>query len=253
MAYKLALIGGEEFANAFQDVHASLLADLGGEPRVAFLPTPAANDGMETVEHWCALAREKLSALGARVDTPRVVDRESANDSHYAQLIAAADWVYLGGGYAHVALPILQDTKVMEAILSTRERGALISGASAGAMMMGTQAIVITPEHLQEIGHYWESNTPTDWDPPLPPLMDGLDWLTGKIVAPHFDRPWFSRRWFDRELLKNVPTLIGIDEYTALVALDMDGTWEVRGRGFVTLHRTRQDFERYSAGDKLVL
>ena len=253
MAHKLALIGGEEFADAFQDVHASLVADLGGEPRVAFLPTPAASDGMETVEHWCSLAREKLSALGAMVDTPRVVDRESANDSHYAQQIAEANWVYLGGGYAHVALPILQDTKVMEAILATRERGALISGASAGAMMMGAQAIVITPDHLQEIGRYRESGTPPDWDPPLPPLIDGLDWLTEKIVAPHFDRPWFSRKWFDRELLKNVPTLIGIDEYTALVALDVDGTWEVRGRGFVTLHRTRQDFERYSAGDKLVL
>ena len=253
MANKLALIGGEEFADTFQDVHASLVADLGGKPRVAFLPTPAANDGIETVEHWCSLAREKLSALGAMVDTPHVVDRESANDSHYAQQIAEADWVYLGGGYAHVALPILQSTKVMEAILSSRARGALISGASAGAMMMGTQAIVITPDHLQEIGRYWESGTPPDWDPPLPPLMDGLDWLTGKIVAPHFDRPWFSRRWFDRELLKNVSTVIGVDEYTALVALGTDGTWEVRGRGFVTLHRTRRDFERYSAGEMLLL
>lgn len=120
MAHKLALIRGEEFADAFQDVHASLVADLGGEPRVAFLPTPAANDGIETVEHWCSLAREKLSALGAMVDTPRVVDRESANDSHYAQQIAEANWVYLGGGYAHVALPILQDTKVIEGKFALR-------------------------------------------------------------------------------------------------------------------------------------
>src|SRR6266508_4178218 len=139
MVNRLALIGGEEFSDDFEEIHAGLVADLGGKPRVAFLPTPAANDGIETVEHWCSLAREKLSALGAMVDTPRVVDRESANDSRYAQQIAEADWVYLGGGYAHVALPILQDTKVMEAILSTRERGALISGASAGAMMMGEQ------------------------------------------------------------------------------------------------------------------
>ena len=253
MAHKLALIGGEEFADGFEDVHASLVTDLGGKPRVVFLPTPAANDGIETVEHWCSLAREKLSALGAIVDTPRVVDRESANDPHHAQQVAEADWIYLGGGYAHVALPILQGTKVMEAILFARESGALISGASAGAMMMGMQAIVITPELLEHVGKYWESGAPPDWDPPLPPLIEGLDWLTGKIVAPHFDRPWFSGRWFDRELLKGVSTLIGIDEYTALVALNMDGTWEVRGRGFVTLHRTRQDFERYSAGETLIL
>jgi len=156
MAHKLALIGGEEFSNDFEDMHVGLIAPLGQKPRVAFLPTPAANDGIEIVEHWCSLAREKLLALGAIVNTPRVVDRESANDPRHAQQIAEADWVYLGGGYAHVALPILQGTKVMEALLSAKERGALISGASAGAMMMGEQAIVITPELLEDIGKYWE-------------------------------------------------------------------------------------------------
>ena len=33
--------------------------------------------------------------------------------------------------------------------------GALISGASAGAMLMGAQAIVITPELLEDVGKYW--------------------------------------------------------------------------------------------------
>jgi hypothetical protein len=106
MVNKLALIGGEEFADAFQDVHASLVADLGGKPRVAFLPTPAANDGIETVEHWCSLAREKLSALGAMVDTPRVVDRESANDPRYVQQVgfisAAGHLLQSLGGLAAV-------------------------------------------------------------------------------------------------------------------------------------------------------
>jgi hypothetical protein len=92
---KLALIGGEEFSDDFQAVHASFAALLGNKPRVAFLPTAATNDGIETVEHWCSLAREKLSALGAIVHTPRVIDRESANDPHYAQQVADADWVYL--------------------------------------------------------------------------------------------------------------------------------------------------------------
>ena len=253
MRNKLALIGGEEFSDDFQDVHESFAAFLGKKPRVAFLPTPAANDGIETVEHWCSLAREKLSALGAIVDTPRVIDRESANDPHYAQQVAEADWVYLGGGYAHVAFPILQDTKVMEALHSAKARGALISGASAGAMMMGTQAIVITPELLEDVGKYWETGAPAEWDPPVPPLIQGLGWLDSQIVAPHFDRPWFSRRWLDSNIFKTGATLIGIDEYTALVALDADGTWEVRGRGFVTLHSTRENFTRYRAGETVVL
>ena len=253
MGNKLALIGGEEFSDDFQAVHASFAAFLGKKPSVTFLPTAAANDGIETVEHWCSLAREKLSALGAIVDTPRVIDLESADDPRYAQQVAEADWVYLGGGYAHVALPILQGTKVMKALLSAKERGALISGASAGAMMMGTRAIVITPELLEDVGKYWESGAPPEWDPSVPPLIEGLGWLTNKIVAPHFDRPWFSRRWLDSDIFRTGATLIGIDEYTALVALDTDGSWEVRGRGFVTLHRTREDFTCYGAGETLIL
>src|SRR5215510_1562486 len=175
MANRLALIGGEEFSDDFEDIHVGLIKSLRQKPCVTFLPTAAANDGLETVEHWCSLAYEKLSALGASVDTPRVIDRESADELHYAQQVADADWVYLGGGYAHVALPILQGTKVVEALLSAKERGALISGASAGAMMMGEQAIVITPELLEDVGKYWESGAPLEWDPPMPPVMPALN------------------------------------------------------------------------------
>jgi len=248
MAHKLALIGGEEFSDDFEDMHVGLIAPLGRKPRVAFLPTPAANDGIETVEHWCSLAHEKLSSLGAIVNTPRVVDRESANDPRHAQQIAEADWVYLGGGYAHVALPILQGTKVMEVLLSARERGVLISGASAGAMMMGEQAIVITPELLEDIGKYWESGAPSEWDPPMPPLIPALNWLPQTIVAPHFDRPWFSRKWLDRDFIPDGFTLIGIDERTTL-ARKANGNWEVFGFGSITLYKQGREIAHYAAGD----
>lgn len=174
----LALIGGEEFSEGFQTVHAELLAELGRpKPHVVYLPTASADDGAETVAHWCTLARETFSALGAAVETPRVVDAESANDAGYAHMVAEADWVYLGGGYAHAAKRILQGSRVLEALHVAKARGALISGASAGAMWMGAQSIVMTPELLQEIGRIWETGAPPDWDPPLPPLTAGLDWL----------------------------------------------------------------------------
>jgi cyanophycinase-like exopeptidase len=252
MVNRLALIGGEEFSDDFEIIHAGLLAALGGRPRVVFLPTPAANDGIETVEHWCSLAREKLSALGANVDTPRVIDRESANDPRHAQQVAEADWVYLGGGYAHVALPILQDTKVMEALLSARASGALISGASAGAMMMGEQAIAITPELLEDVGKYWESGAPPDWDPPIPPLIPALNWLPQTIVAPHFDRPWFSHKWLERDFLPNGFTLIGIDERTTL-AQNSNSNWEVFGHGSVALYQAGHEISHYPTGDTFSL
>ena len=74
-----------------------------------------------------------------------MVDRESADDPEYARPVDEADWVYLGGGYAQVALPILQGTKVMDSVLHGKQRGALISGASAGAMMMGDRRLSLRP------------------------------------------------------------------------------------------------------------
>lgn len=251
MAYDLALIGGEEFSENFRAVHAGLVPD-GGAPRVVFLPTPAAQDGVETVEHWCALAREKLSALGAVVDAPRLIDRESADDPRHARLVAEADWVYLGGGYAHVALPILQGTRVMEALLHARQRGALVSGASAGAMMMGANAIVITPVLLEDIGKYWESGAPPEWDPPAPPLIPGLGWLPQTVIAPHFDRPWFSQKWLSGNFLPDGFMLIGIDECTTL-ARNTNGSWEVSGLGSVTVHKQGRETVHYDPGNTFVL
>ena len=249
---RLALIGGEEFSDGFEAVHAGLLADLEGRNRrVVYLPTAATDDGPAAVEHWCDLARQKLSALGAIVEAPRVVDVASANDERHAQRVAEADWVYLGGGYAHVAARILRGTRVLAALHEAKSRGTLIAGASAGAMWMGEQSIVITPEHLQEVGRIWETGAPPDWDPPAPPLIAGLGWLPHTVCAPHFDRPWFSRRWLERGLLPNDFTLIGIDEHTALVATD--GDWEVRGRGAVTILRANQQARRYTVGEKVDL
>jgi cyanophycinase-like exopeptidase len=246
--------GGEEFSAGFEDVHAGLLAGLGSGPRrVVYLPTATADDGDEAVAHWCALAREKLSALGAAVETPRIVDRESADDERYAQMVAQADWVYLGGGYAHVARRILLGTRVLAALRAAKARGALITGASAGAMWMGAQSIVITPELLAEIGRVWDApqGAPPDWNPPAPPLVEGLDWLPRSVCAPHFDRPWFSHRWLERGLLPTGFSLIGIDEQTALVKTN--GAWDVRGRGAVTIIHPGLAPRRYVASDSVIL
>src|SRR5512143_351978 len=117
MLPRLVLIGGEEFAAGFEEVHASLLKDTGrAQPRVVYLPTCAADDGDEAIEYWCNTAREKFMELGAIVEAPRIVDQASANDPPYAQLIADADLIYFGGGYPHVAMRILRNTRVLAAL-----------------------------------------------------------------------------------------------------------------------------------------
>src|SRR5574341_495811 len=115
MPAQLALIGGEEFSPGFEDVHAGLLAALPGK-RVVFLPTCAADDGSEALDYWCGEAVRHFSALGAEVSAPRIVDALSADDPHHASLIAGADWVYIGGGFPHVAMRVLPGTRALAAL-----------------------------------------------------------------------------------------------------------------------------------------
>ena len=248
----LALIGGEEFAAGFEDVHASLLKDTGNAlPRVVYLPTCAADDGDEAIEYWCNTACEKFTALGAIVETPRVIDRVSADNAHYAQLIAEADLIYFGGGYPHVAMRILPNTRVMAALQDALKRGVLIAGSSGGAMLMGARSEVVTPELAAEIGRVWESGPPPDWDPPLPVLIDCLGWVAHGFCAPHFNRlfPW---KWLEHGILADGEVMIGIDEQTALVSR-ADHQWEVRGRGGVTLIRTDLKPIRYETGARVTI
>jgi cyanophycinase len=252
MNSRLALIGGEEFADGFEDVHASLLRDTSrAQPHVVFLPTCAAEDGDEAIEYWCNTAREKFTALGALVETPRVIDRASADDPQYAQLIANADLIYFGGGYPHVAMRILPQTRVMVALHNALQRGVLIAGSSGGAMLLGARSEVITPELAEEIGRVWESGAPPDWDPPLPELIDCLGWVANSFCAPHFDR-LFTWKWLEHGILRDDDVLLGLDEQTALVS-QADHHWEVRGHGGVTLIRSDLKPVRYQAGESVSL
>ena len=249
----LALIGGEEFSDGFEDVHADLLARMAGQPgRVVYLPTCASDDGEETVDYWCDLARRRLSDLGAQVDTPRVVDRDSANNPEYARQVAEAGWIYLGGGYPHVAMRILPGTRVLEALFTALKRGVLLTGASGGAMLMCARSFVVTPELSEEAGRIWESGAPPDWDPPMPPLFDCLGIIPRSFCAPHFNR-LFATKWLEHGLLLPGHSLIGIDEQTALISNDSadsaaSPSWQVAGRGMVSIYRGDQLAERYPSG-----
>jgi cyanophycinase len=252
MPPRLALIGGEEFVDGFEDVHASLLKDTGrAKPHLVFLPTCAADDGDEAIEYWCNTAREKFSALGAVVETPRVIDVASANDPRYAQLIAEADLIYFGGGYPHVAMRILPGTRVLTALQDALQRGVLIAGSSGGAMLMGARSEAITPELAAEIGRVWENGAPPDWDPPLPEFIACLGWVAHSFCAPHFDR-LFTWKWLEHGILAGDEVMIGIDEQTALVS-QADHQWEVRGHGGVTIIRNNSKPVRYRVGENVSL
>jgi len=247
---RLSLVGGEEFADGFEDVHAELLSAVGGsKSRGVFLPTAAAEDGPDVVDYWRDLARRRLSATGAAVDAPCVVDKASANDESTAALLANADWIYLGGGKPHVSMRILSETRVMDELVAAAKRGTLIIGASAGAMMMCTRSVILTPEVMGQFERALQSHHP-DEPPPTPPWLDCLDLVPKSMCVPHFDRS-YSRRWEDRRLHPARLTIIGVDEQTALS--NLSGTWVVSGRRTVTIIPDGGTPTKYQAGQTVAL
>jgi len=261
MRSPIALIGGEEFADVFEEVHASLLelarkqreargSENGRPVSVVFLPTCAAGDGPETVSYWCEEAQRRLGALGAQVLPVPIVDQVSANDPENAQMIAEADWVYIGGGYPHIGMRILGGTRAQQALEAARQRRALISGASAGAMMLGARSWVITPDMEAAITEMFSEGTGlSDWSLPLPPPLDCLGFVPKSMCWPHANQ-LFSIRWIQDGLLPAGHFVIGIDEQTALVNTGSDG-WEVQGRGKVTLVNDHYQATELPAGSRI--
>jgi cyanophycinase-like exopeptidase len=218
---------------------------------VTFLGVCAAYEGADRVEYWCQEARRRLGALGASVMTPRIVDRASADDPHCAELIAEADWIYLGGGHPNVGMQILQDTLSMEAIRSARQHGALICGASAGAMMLCQRSIVITDELDEIVTQMIQKGADdSEWETLETLPLACLGYLPNSMCWPHMNQ-LFSEKWMTR-LLADGETMLGIDEQTVLVG-EPQGNWEVWGKGRVALYKPQSGMQYYTEGNHLVM
>jgi len=247
---RLSLNGGEEFADGFEDIHAELIEAVGGSGSCGvYLPCAAAEDGMDTVRYWCNLALERLSATGAKVAAPAIVKPAEANDPKNAQLVADADWIYLGGGKPHVALKVLNGTRTIEALKAAAQQGKLIMGASAGAMMMCSRSFVISPEAMAKFDQEISQAAPGQRVDGFPPL-ECLGFVPNSQCLPHFDRG-YSRRALQYMKHPAGITLIGIDEQTALTRLN--GEWKAHGRGKVTLIRESGETQTFGHGQHVQL
>lgn len=242
---QLALIGGEEFADGFEHVHAELIP---AGSRGVFLATAATEDGINTVNYWRELAVQRLSAGGASVTAPLIVSRTDADEAVNVETISAADWIYLGGGKPHVAMGILAGTRVLDAVIAAAQHGKLILGASAGAMMICARSFVLSEAALNEFQHRMQHHQPGDPIPMLPPL-DCLGLIPDSLCLPHYNRS-YARQIFRPELVDGALRILGVDEQTALY--NADGTWRVIGGGTVTIMHDRHQ-NSYQHGDTVAL
>jgi cyanophycinase len=230
----IALVGSGEFTPAMAEVDRVLLGVTGRDrPRVAIVPTASWPDGEIVFRRWAEQGQAHFSALGADPVPVLIRDRGSAEDPEAAAQIAEADLVYFSGGKPGHLLDALRDSAVGTALRSAYGRGAVVAGCSAGAMVLGGYQF--------RVGGRQFLKSPVGW-------QEALGFVPGLAIVPHYDA---IPETLVAPLALSAPAgalVVGIDEETALIG--RDGTWQVHGRGRVTIWRGSRR-ERHREGSAL--
>jgi cyanophycinase len=223
----IALVGASEYLPKMNPVDQYLIERLQETPSVVVLPTASAPDGAGVPERWNNLGVEHFTELGAPVEPLLLLTREDANNPLFAEKIAYANFVYFSGGKPGYLLETLKGTVTWRAIQQVYERGGVIAGCSAGAMVLG--------ELLFDFPQVWRT-------------IPALDLVPGIAVIPHFDEIPKAMTSTIASIGRSKITVVGIDGATALVV--SDGRWIVQGAGGVTVITAKQK-HRYSAGEEV--
>ncbi|HEV8403589.1 MAG TPA: Type 1 glutamine amidotransferase-like domain-containing protein [Candidatus Limnocylindrales bacterium] len=146
MSGPVALHGGGEFQPGDEAFLGALLqraADAGVDQaiRVAVVPTAAARGrpDLAAAHGVDAFARVAAAAsLAVDAECVPVVDAASAADPGLAAWLADADVIHFPGGDPDIIPSLMVGTPVWAAITEAHAGGAVLAGASAGAMALGS-------------------------------------------------------------------------------------------------------------------
>lgn len=222
----LLLEGGSEFGGQMREPDLKAIELAGGlDASIRIIPAAAAPDNNHQRAgnngiRW-------FQSLGAKnvVSVP-LISRIRADDPKIAQSLHDARLIYMLGGFTHYLGQTLKNSPAWDAVLEAYNNGAVIAGSSAGAMVM----------------------CELYYDPSAKRIHDGLNLISNSLVLPHHNT--FGKSWAP-SLLNKRPgiTLIGIDEQTGMLNDGENGSWNVYGRGAVTLYRNNQ-VEIYQTGKR---
>ena len=136
MSGRLALVGGDEFRSGCESMDAAILAATGSaSPVVLVVPTAAA---FENPARAADNGVRHFESLGADASPLMALNHDDALDAGIAAEVESADVVYLTGGSPSHLLETLQDSLLLNCIQTMLERGGILAGSSAGAMVMGS-------------------------------------------------------------------------------------------------------------------
>lgn len=213
----IALHGGGEFRRGDEPFLEALLqlaperdGAIHGAIHVAIVPTAAARGRPGRTAADGVAAFERTAARVSRtvvVEAVPIVDRASAMDADAADRLAAATLIHLPGGDPDIIPGLFPGSRAWAALQVALAAGAVLAGASAGAMALGSLT----------------------WTPGG--LVAGLGIVPQVLVVPHAD----ARAW-DRAIRRSGIVLpadigvLGLAERTGVIVTPGE-PWLVVGAG----------------------
>ena len=230
----IALVGGDEFRVGCEEMDKEVMRASGKDPAAVIIiptaavtgPAKAANDG---VTHF--------AALGGRSSQLMVLEPSHANDASFLEPISEADVVYFTGGSPDHLLSTLRGSVLLRSLREGLERGMVLGGSSAGAMVMGSvmrRPPLYPASDGGQAGDRW---------------VEGLGIAQGICVLPHHERR--DPAEVSADLGQSAPgdvVYLGIDARTGVIG--EPDNWRVSGFGKVTVYRDG-GFAVFGAGEQL--
>lgn len=187
--------GGNEFSSEYKVADSKALSlrnDLTSELLVVVTaPYPTQDLAYETAKNY-------FSTIGIKTKKSNILSHEDLNSSNINELENAQS-IYFAGGTPSRLTKTFINTKAEDAIRTAIEKGSVIMGSSAGAMLFGKTVVM-----------------PSGQD-----LGPGLNLLKDQIVLAHFSGTWPS--WI-RGYREQGISLLGLSEGGSVLTSVTDKT-----------------------------
>ena len=224
MPGEIALVGGDEFRLGCEEMDREIMRASGQYPASVLVvptaavtgPAKAANDG---ITHFAALGGESSRLM--------LLEKQQAEDPAFFAPVTKADVVYFTGGSPENLVETLKDSQFFHALLAASNKGTVLAGSSAGAMVMG--AMMRRPRS-------------GGW-------VEALSVVPRVAVLPHHEHR--DQLETSKELQETAPeglVYLGIDARTG--CLGSPGNWRVVGFGAVTVYLGKE-WQIFRAGERL--
>jgi cyanophycinase len=220
MLRKIALLGGDEFRPGCEFIDRAVLnSTCKSSPKVLIVPTAAA---LENPTLASLNGISYFSNLDADASSLMVLDSEDANNQELLKPLIECDVVYFTGGNPRYLIDVIVNSVFLERIYGVLDRGGVVAGSSAGAMMLG--------RYMSFEGWY-----------------SGTGVAGNVVILPHHESidPDFVAEKFSEESLKSIIGF-GIDSQTGFFKMPLG--WTVFGEGNV-IGYSQGEWVKYSDGE----